>query len=249
MNNKSQVTEDVGFLAQYAGQGLEDMKGKAVAVPYLSMVQPGSQATIDGATPGHWRNSATGEDYGEIVDVVVLDFHLIWAERSEDPSVLTVARYLPDSIPVDYKQPPKGKKGFPKMINPESGNEIQEQFMYVVALPEHPDAGYLLFNPAVGNMKACRSWNSRLRGQLIPMSDGSTAQAPSFASVWTLGLNMVPNPQRPAEKIARLQIVGRKGFVEEGVFKTMIEPQLSNAKNELLALTSPTEDSDSGDAE
>ena len=47
-SNKKPVTNDVGFLSEYAGVGLEDMKGSAVSIPYLTMVQPGSQATLDG---------------------------------------------------------------------------------------------------------------------------------------------------------------------------------------------------------
>ena len=142
-SNKKKESNDFGFLAQYAGQGTEDMVGSAVAVPYLAMVQPGSQATVDGFEAGHWRNTATNEDYGDTLKVVVLDFKRIWAERSDDPNQLTVARYIPGSIPVEYKQPPKGKgkKGFPKMINPDSGNEIQEQFVYVLLAVDHPDDG------------------------------------------------------------------------------------------------------------
>lgn len=239
-SNKKPVTNDVGFLSEYAGVGLEDMKGSAVSIPYLTMVQPGSQATLDGCPAGHWRNSATGEDYGEQIELVVLDFKMIWAERSDDPNQLTVARYMPNSIPVEYRQPPKGKRGFPKMINPDSGNEIQEQFMYVVALPEHPEAGYLLFNPAVGNMKVCRSWNSRMQGQLIEGPNGAV-KAPAFASVWIVGLQLVPNPQKPADKIARFVVVDRKGFIEEGMFTEMVKPMLEAAKGEIQALTSANE--------
>lgn len=231
--NKSQMN-DLSFLEDYAGAGLEDMNGSAVSVPYLAMVQPGTQATLDGIPAGHWRNSATNEDYGETINVVVLDFKRIWVERSKDPNQLTAARYEPDSIKVEMKYPPKGQKGFPTMYNPDTGNEIQEQFMYVLVLPEHPDAGYLLFNPAVGNMKACRSWNSRIRGQLIP---DTNKQAPSFAFIWTLGLVMVQNPQKPAEKIARLSIVGRQGIIEQGLLETAIKPKLEMAKREILALT------------
>ena len=250
MNNKvkSQKSDDndMGFLSQYAGQGLEDMAGSAVAVPYLAMVQPGSQATVDGIEAGHWRNSATNQDYGETLRVIVLDFKRVWAEKSGDGDGMTVARYIPGSINVDYKQPPKGKKGFATMINPESGNEIQEQFVYVLLLPDHPEDGYLLFNPAVGNMKVCRSWNSRIRGQIMPVTnpDGTTvsAQAPSFAFVWSIGIQMVQNPRKPAEQIGRLTIVGREGLVDEGLFTTAIQPKLQSAKNELMAITNSSSD-------
>lgn len=249
-NTKKQNREenDMSFLSQYAGQGLEDMAGSAVAVPYLAMVQPGSQATVDGIEAGHWRNSATNQDYGETLRVIVLDFKRVWAEKSGDGDGMTVARYIPGSVPVEYKQPPKGKKGFPTMINPDSGNEIQEQFIYVLLLADHPEDGYLMFNPAVGNMKVCRSWNSRIRGQVMPVEDANgntvSAQAPSFAFVWNIGIQMIQNPRKPAEQIGRLSIIGREGLVDEGLFGTAIQPKLQSAKNELLAITNNESDAD-----
>ena len=49
------------------------------------------------------------------------------------------------------------------MINPETGNEVQELFVYAVALPDFPEDGILYFNPTVGSMKTAKAWNSQLK--------------------------------------------------------------------------------------
>lgn len=235
-------TEDLGFLEGMAGQGFEDMGASATSIAYLSLVQPDSGAEDDDSPAGTWRNSATGRNYGNDVKVIVLGFRTIWSEREADPPFRTVGRYPVGGIQVELRQPPKGKRGYPKMINPESGNEVQELFVYAVTLPDYPEDGILYFNPTVGSMKTAKSWNSQLKGQLLP----NGVQAPIFAFQWVLFSGLVPNPQQPSKEVAKFTKVMRDVIVNKELFTEHVQPALSVTKQDLLMIT---QNIDSEDAE
>lgn len=224
--------QETSFLEGLEGQGLETITANEQAIPYLGMVQPDGAAAADGATPGVWRNSATGEEYGNVITVVPLAFRTIWNERDSEPPFSTVGRYAPHTIEVTVQQP-KGGKGFPKMINPQTGNEIQELYMYAVMLPEHPEAGILLFNPTVSSMKACKSWNTQLKGQILP----NGAQAPIFANTWDLAADLVDNPAKKGAKMAKLVKVQKNSFINESLFSGYIKPQLPTIQQTVLSIT------------
>lgn len=231
------MTEDMSFMEDMAGQGLEDMSGSALATAYLGFVQPDSSAEDDEHPAGTWRNSANNHSYGPSVDVIVLAFKTIWNERESVHPFRTVARYEPNSIPVEIKQPPKGSRGYPKMINPDSGNEVQELFVYAVILPDYPEEGVMYFNPTVSSMRTCRAWNSQLHGQILK----SGAQAPIFAFRWTLTAGLVENPQQKNKQIAKLTTVTRGILTNKDLFTAYVSPKLAAVKQEVLAITSSLE--------
>jgi hypothetical protein len=228
----TKAAEDTSFLEDFEGQGLESITANEQAIPYLGMVQPDGTAAADGATPGVWRNSATGEEYGNAVTVVPLAFRTIWNERESEPPFNTVGRYAPHSIEVTVQQP-KGGKGYPKMINPESGNEVQELYIYAVMLPEHPEAGVLLFNPTVGSMRTCKSWNTQLKSQLLP----NGAQAPIFAYSWDLAADLVDNPAKKGAKMAKFVKVQRSSVISKELFEGHVKPQLPAIQQTVLSIT------------
>lgn len=224
--------EDMSFLEDQAGAGLDTITANEQAIPYLGLVQPDSEAAADGATPGHWRNSATGEDYGEVVTAVALAFRTIWSERDSEPPFGTIGRYDPHSIPVNIQQP-KGGKGYPKMINPETGNEVQELYIYALILPEHPEAGILLFNPTVSSMKTCKSWNTQLKGQILQ----NGAQAPIFAYQWDMAAELVDNPAKKGAKMARFAKVQKSAVISRELFDAAVKPQLPTIQQTVLSIT------------
>lgn len=232
------MTEDVDYLGNYEGEGFDDMGSSAVSVAYLGLVQPDSEAAAGGDPEGTWRNSATGKNYGKEVNVIAFAFRTIWSEREEEPPFRTVGRYPVGGIEVETKYPPKGKRGFPKMINPETGNEVQELFVYAAVLPEHPEDGVLYFNPTVGSMKTAKSWNSQLKGQILP----NGTQAPIFGYQWTLVSALVPNPQQPNKQIAKFVAVNRGPIVNKEMFENHVAQRLAAAKQDILMITSGTFD-------
>lgn len=226
------MANELSFLEDQAGAGLDTITVNEQAIPYLGLVQPDSEAAANGATPGVWRNSATGEELGNVVTVVPLAFRTIWSERDSEPPFGTVGRYDPHSIQVTIQQP-KGGKGYPKMINPDTGNEIQELYVYAVMLPEHPEAGVLLFNPTVSSMKACKAWNTQLKSQLLP----NGLQAPIFAFQWDLACDLVDNPAKKGAKMAKF-VKAQKGVViSKDLFDVAVKPQLPTIQQTVLSIT------------
>lgn len=227
------MTEDMSFMESMAGEGFENMGANATSIAYLGLVQPGSDAEDDDNPAGTWRNSATGRNYGNTVKVIALAFRTIWNERESDPPFRTVGRYPVGGIEVETKMPPKGKRGYPKMVNPETGNEVQELFVYAVILPDFPEDGVLYLNPTVGSMKTAKSWNSQLKGQLLP----NGVQAPIFAFQWNLISELVPNPQQPSQNIAKFTKVIRDSIVNKELFMSSVQPQLVATRHNVLAIT------------
>lgn len=229
--------DDFSFMNGMEGSGFEDMGANAVSTAYLSMVQPGSSAIDENNPAGTWRNSASGKNYGSNVRVVVLAFRTIWNEREAEPPFRTVGRYPVGGIEVTIKQPPAGKRGYPKMINPETGNEVQELFIYAVALPDYPEDGVLLFSPTVGSMKTAKAWNSQLKGQLLP----NGAQAPIFGFIWSIGLDLVQNPKKPTEQIAKFNHIERDTLISQELFTDIVQSQLAVTQQNVLQITSSTD--------
>jgi hypothetical protein len=232
---------DMHYFDNLAGQGLDGFTADTVSTAYLSMVQPGSTAALTDE-PGTWRNSATGENYGTNVEVIPLAFKTVWTERDKDPPYTTVGRYEPHGIDVTTTYPKAGQRGFPKLTNPVTGNQVQELFIYAVVLKDHLDAGVLYFSPTVGSMRTCKAWNSLLRSQRLP----SGKPAPIFAFSWMLHLDLVQNPAKPNnpnEKIAKFTKAHIESIVAKDLFFTTVQPQLANANN-IALLAAPEKSGD-----
>lgn len=225
--------DDMNFLESMAGDGLENMDVNTTSISYLSLVQPDSSAESEENPAGTWRNTTTNKNYGNEVKVIPLAFRTIWNERESEPPFTTVGRYPVGGIHVETRQPSKGKKGYPKMINPDTGNEVQELFVYAVILPDYPEDGVLYFNPTVGSMRACKAWNRQLKSCLL--SNG--AQAPIFGFQWYLRSELTQNPQQPSKQVTRFVQAYRDSITTKELFIDLVQPQLAITKQNVLQLT------------
>lgn len=238
-----QEAGDQNFFDGMEGAGLEGLTQDTVSTAYLGMVQPGSSAAVE-HEPGTWRNSASNENYGKSIEVVALAFKTVWTERSKDPPYNTVGRYEPNSIQVHTEYPKPGTRGFPKMTNPNTGNKVEELFIYACMRPDHPEDGVMYFSPTVGSMKTCKQWNAMLRSQRLP----SGKLAPLFAYSWILDLELVQNPAKPNnpnEKNAKFVRVTKGKIVAKDLFVNYVQPQIAAANNIALLAAPET----SGDTE
>ena len=241
---KSTALED-GFLQEFAGEGTENFTSSTTSIAYLGLVQPDSGSESDECPAGTWRNSATGKSYGNEVEAIVLAFRPIWSERESDEPYRTVARYEPNSIEVQVQQAPKGKRGYPKMINPETGNEVQELYVYALVLPDYLEDGVIFFSPTVGSMKTCRQWNSAMKNQIL--SNG--AQAPIFGFRWKLSSDLVPNPKQPSRKMAKFVAFSKAGITAKDMFMAHVKPVISDVKKNVLQIAQGPLDEPMDDAD
>lgn len=238
-NEKQEAMGDASYFDGMEGQGIDDLKN-AVATAYLSIIQPQSKLKDEGNPPGTWRNSATGENYGRTISLVPLAMKTVWVERDDAPPFMTVGVYEPNSLEVKIERPKPGKRGFPRMFNPDSGFEIKELFTYAVMLEEHTEAGVLYFTVPVSSMKQIKQWNSMLRSQRLP--NGKIA--PIFAFAWTLELELATNTA--GNENARVSHVERGNLVAKDLFFSAVQPALAAAKD-IALLTAPPEDDGGND--
>jgi hypothetical protein len=243
-NLNQAAQEAASFLDGMSGHGLDNFNSSSVSTAYLGMVQPSSGAAVN-HTPGTWRNSATDENYGSEIEVVVLAFKTVWTERSKDPPFNTVGRYEVGAIYVTVEHPKPGTRGYPKMTNPITGNKVEELFVYACVLKDRPQEGVMYFSPTVGSMKTCKQWNSQLRSQRL--KSGRTA--PIFGFSWTIGVELVQNPanpKNPNDQITKFTKVRRgESQIEDQFAIDYVEPQLQAANNvALLAAPEMSGDAD-----
>lgn len=231
-------TQEIGFYDEYADEGFDKMSSKEMSSAYLGVVQSNSEAVADGvANVGDWRNSSSGEIYGNNIKVIVLDFTTVWCEKDKVTGK-TCNRYAPNSVRVETRIPNQGEANqFPKMYNPQTGNEIQELFMYALMLADHPEAGVLLYNPPVGNMKALKAWNKQMYSQIMP----NGKRFPIFAYSWNLATEVVKTKQNP--RVGQLGRATKAELVQKEMFLGSVKPQLDIIKETgVLAITAPEDE-------
>jgi len=227
-------TAATSYFDTVAGDGLENFTPDTLGVAYLGLIQPDTETSIRHQA-GQWRNSATDEVYGDTIEVIPIAFQTVWVERSKDPPYNTVGRYLPHSIDVSIDYPKLGARGFPKMINPVSGNRVEELYSYGVMIKNMPDKGVMLFSPTSLNMQTCKSWNrlmstSRLKSGKI---------APMYAFSWILTAGLVPNPKKPASQVAKFISCSRGEQLTDEFFLENVKGPATLAKPTFMLLAAP----------
>lgn len=179
---------DVGYLDEVNGQGFENMGTGETAVPRLLIAQSNSEVvTNEKVKAGHFYNSITGEDYGDTIDLIVCHFQKVWVEWKKN-----MGGYV-GTYPVGGLEGVTGDpfKGMEHVDAEGNVNDVIETWDYLVILPDHRDAGYLIFGSTRGNLKYLKGWNTQMRYLRTP----SGKPAPLFSSIWTLATGKDTNKQ------------------------------------------------------
>lgn len=170
---------DTEYLNEVAGQGFENMGTNETAIPRLLIAQALSDVTQNGQVPaGHFYNSITGEDYGDSVDVIVCHFQKVWVEWKPDQG-----GYV-GTYPVGGLEGVTGDNFTGMKHQAEDGtiNNVVETWDYLVILPDHKEAGFMIFGSTRGNLKYLKGWNTQMMYLRTPQGK----PAPLFSSIWTL---------------------------------------------------------------
>lgn len=221
------------FLDQVSGDGFEGLDKSVLAIPYLSILQPTSDAVLAGEVEaGNFINSVSREVYGSSIKVVVTAFKICWVER--DSSGKTVNRYEPGSIKVDGDV-------WRGMLNPETHNKVQESWLYQLILPEHQD-GFLIYGSTPGQMRYLKGWHTRLTQLRTP----GGKLAPIYGGVWEW--NLGPDQNKAGKQYYSLKNgIKFDSFIGEELWNQRIIPAreqievLQIAAPETVAATEETE--------
>jgi len=232
---EEQAQAGADFLDAYARQGPSEIGQDAVSMSYLSILQDLSDAVKNKiAEAGQFFNTGTQMALGTEVRVIPVAYKPVWDER--EVGGITVARYEPFSIEVQEVPTPAGKKGFPKKINPLTGNEIISTFAYAVVLADHPDAGFLMLTAGVGSMKTFRRWNTML--QQIKTPSGMPGEI--FLKVWKMTCSSKIS-KTTNKTYYGLDAVTDDGWVDKDVFAQAVIPARQNSTQLLLSAPTATD--------
>ena len=166
--------------------GFEDMTADTQSIPFVRLLQDGSPQTkvkkeeyIEGAEEGMLFNTVTNKLYKPPLRFVVGKFEEYYLEWKPNRGGLAgihdvkavQARIGGDLIADD---------GF-KIIDPKSGNEFSDTYVYYVLFPDHVEDGVCIFSLSSSQLKEAKKLNRNLRNTLIP---GTKQRALPFFMIW-----------------------------------------------------------------
>ena len=230
--NEIVKSEDVKDLATFidagAPTGFEDMDNDDISMPMLLISQQLSGVVANDKLPaGHFYNSVTGEDYGDSLRLIVIKYTKMWYEWMPNQGGL-VGIHEPYSIKV-VGDKYSGMKS-------EAGNDVIDTMCYIVALPDHPEAGYLLFNSSPGNIRYLKGWNTQMK--CLRLSTGQLA--PIYAGVWAVKLGKDKN--KKGQTYFSCNEGGKSSFVfnsfiSQEMYEMLVKPALDMNVKEKAAAT------------
>lgn len=204
------VAVEDSFLEGVAGSGFEKMENSDTTIPLLLISQQTSEIVQSGKLPaGVFYNSVTYEDYGPIVKMVVVKFEKMWYEWLPNAGGLA-GIHKPFSIEVTGDS-------FNGMFHGE--NPVEEKWVYIVVLPEHLDAGYLMFTSTKGNLRYLKNWNTQMK--CIRLSSGKLA--PIFYGIWEATLGKDTN--KDGKKYYSCSFEGKSSFTLKGTIDSKMYEQ------------------------
>lgn len=178
---------DYAAMAEYAGQGLDDLDASDLSIPFLKVLEKNSPEidTVDGARPGMFINTATQKLYPNGVRFVpATRDHMFVEWVPVDAGGGLVASY---GILEPISKWAMAQRGKIKLKN---GNDLVETFyLYGVLLPEvgedgEPTPAVISFTST--RIKAYKSISNRASGIMLSGPGGRKFKAPWFAHIWRI---------------------------------------------------------------
>lgn len=209
------MSAEENFLDAVAGEGFENVSASDVTTPLLLVAQQLSEVVEAGnVAVGHFYNSVTGEDYGDELDIVICHYDKKWYEWQPEQKGL-VGIYDVGGLVVTGDV-------FTGMKHGE--NKVEEKMVFLVVLPEHPEAGYMIFGSTPGTMKFTKAWLTQ--AQNLRLKSGS--RAPLFGAVWHVKLNKISS-KSGNKYFAPATVDGKTSFtfkewIPEALFLESVKP-------------------------
>lgn len=227
------MADTTTFLDEVAGQGYENVGTGDVTTPLLLIAQQLSEVVDGGSVEvGHFYNSVTGEDYGTKLRLVICHYKKMWYEWKPNQGGLAGIHEV-GSLEVVGDVYTGMKHG---------ENKVEEKMVFLVVLPDHPDAGYMIFGSTPGTMKYMKAWLTQAQNMRLP----SGARAPLFGGIWSVELGK--NTSKDGNKYYAPAIDGKSTFrfdewIPEVTYKESVVPAREIASQALqLADTRVTQE-------
>ena len=205
----------VGFLDESAGQGFENVGAGAVTTPLLLIAQQLSEVVDAGSVEvGHFYNSVTGEDYGTELDLVICHYKKMWYRWKENQGGLVgICEVGGIEVTGDVYTGMKDAEG----------NKVEEKMVFLVVLPDHPEAGYMIFGSTPGTIKYMKGWLTQAQNLRLPSGN----RAPLFGGKWHVILGK--NTSKDGNKYYAPAVDGKSSFkfvdwIPEVLYNDSVKP-------------------------
>lgn len=189
--------KEIELLSKYAQD--DDFDKGDLSYGWLAIAQVNSPKAmksdptyIQGLEPGMFYNSITGDIYGSEVNVVYQKyFHSFQLVTNESKPKfirnITEEEFEAGKVEGNIMFLRKGEGGFKGKSAWYLGDDIvKETWNYMVALPDHPEAGVLRLGLGAGAVKHVKTWNTMIQNTYLAPGK----KAPKFAFVWKLKLSL-----------------------------------------------------------
>jgi hypothetical protein len=235
---------NLDFLAGVAGDGLDGISLKSMALKYLQITSGNSArvtAEVNSLPIGVFCVTGVTESFGSAVTLIPVGVEEVWIEKDSDLNNAgqgkTLATYKPYDPNIHVERIPKGN-GYFTMINSITGKKIIDTLVYAFVIPENMDLGVVFFTVPLGSMKVIRMWNTTLKSQRLP----SGKSAPLYAKKWKFHINknMVNSD---GVKYVGIDKITDEGWIDGVVFGSIKE---NRDRATMLLLSAPTDEPDTG---
>lgn len=165
-------------------KGYEGLDMSTMAIPFIRVIQALSPQLkknkpefIAGAEVGDVCNSITGKTYALPLKVVVGKFERLFIEWKPSRGGY-VAAHNPETVENNPKFTMNEKY---QLVDPSTGNEFIDTYMYYVLLPDYMEDGICIMSMSSTQLKEARKLNRLLMTTYIP---GTTRKALPHFMVW-----------------------------------------------------------------
>jgi hypothetical protein len=174
--NLSEMSSDIGA-------GFEHVRADDLAIPFVTILQglsPQVAQGVEGARPGRFYNTVTGEIF-DYVDLIPCGFTKMWVEwRSRDIGGGFVRQHPTDELMATATRDEKNYD-----ILPNGNHLIPTAYHYCLLV----DAAGVPHRVVLGltrvQLKKSRKWMSRQQDQRLPIGpNGAVAPAPTFGFLY-----------------------------------------------------------------
>lgn len=169
--------------------GFEALTPDVVTIPFiriLQMMSPQLNAHkpeyIEGAKAGMLCNSSTNKVYSPPVELVVGRFDRCYIAWKPSRGGYAGA-YSPGDVAAMIAQGNLRRNDKGRIIDPDSGNEYSDTYIYYVLLTQHLADGVCLLSLSNTQLKEARRWNRLLLSTFIP---GTNKRALPYHMRWNI---------------------------------------------------------------
>lgn len=182
-----------------AGAGLEEADSESFAIPFLKLLQKMSPEVdeadasyVQGAKPGLFFNSASGELLGNVVEVIPVHFqrrYLHWRDRDEGGGYLGAITPA-EAAEADVKPDDRGRLVF------DDGSYLSDtREHYCLMLREGAEPEPVVVALTSTQIKKSKRWMNAMQAVKIKAKDGRLLTAPTFSRIYAISTVPEKNDQ------------------------------------------------------